>query len=71
MYMQTCSVSHLSEFPRRMSKSQMRDASLQLDDRFGRLVALQLDRIAFELKPDICLRLAAARKAAVAKKGQN
>ena len=53
-----------------MCKSQIRDTPLQLDDRFGRLVALQLDRIALALKPDICLRLAAARKAAVAKKGQ-
>ena len=68
--MQTSSVAPVSEFPRGMCKSQIRDTPLQLDDRFGRLVALQLDRIALALKPDICLRLAAARKAAVAKKGQ-
>jgi hypothetical protein len=42
------------------------EASVPLDDRFGKLVACQLNWIASGLKPSICLRLEAARMAAVA-----
>ena len=40
------------------------------EDRFGKLVAKQLDRMAGELRPEICLRLEVARNTALGRRRQ-
>lgn len=41
------------------------------DEHFGALVAKRLDALAAELRPNICLRLEAARNAALARRRQD
>ncbi len=66
MQIHGCSASTPSEPAPLTRKALGEAAALRMEDRFGSIIALGLDKIALQLGPDVCLRLEEAREAAVA-----